>query len=81
MDTKDIQHWKDEAVRYDLVFNGMQKFTDGEEIPLFSHPLYGTFAVQKNETLPHAIVRKRKQFASADAEPGTGEPRMGKEKV
>jgi hypothetical protein len=57
------EFYEHEARRYDVSYNGMQDIYDGSKLPLFTHPLYGTFAVWKEETLPQAILRKQEQFS------------------
>jgi hypothetical protein len=63
MESGSIEIWEKEARRYDVAFIGMQSFYDGSKLPLFTHPLYGTFAVMMSETLQKAILRKKEQFS------------------
>lgn len=61
------QQWRSEAARYDVRFDGMQKFREGEPMPMFTHRFYGTFVVtEKDKTLARAILRKKEQYESAE---------------
>ena len=52
------------ADRAGIVFNGLQNNPFGNTLPLFTHPDYGTFAMQNGETLNQALERKRIQYST-----------------
>lgn len=76
-ESEEKKYWMRKAQQYDVRFDGIQHFKKAKPLPMFTHPLYGTFVVSTYETLPGAILRKEKQFTPAE----TGKPRMGEEKV
>jgi hypothetical protein len=59
MKTKDEQYWMERAKENGVAFEGFQSFLDWKRLPMFTHPLYGTFVVSTYETLPAAILRKK----------------------
>ena len=68
MPRKKLMHPSEEpyhalAKKMNLIFNGFQESPlKGKSLPLFTHPEYGTFAMNEDESLVQAIERKREQF-------------------
>ncbi|MBI2427504.1 MAG: hypothetical protein HYV29_01655 [Ignavibacteriales bacterium] len=61
------QQWRAQAARYDVRFDGIQKFREGNPLPMFTHRFYGTFVVtEEDKTLARAILRKKEQYESVD---------------
>jgi len=50
------------AERLGLIYNGKQKNPHGSDLPMFTHPEFGTFVMHADESLQQAIERKRVQF-------------------
>jgi hypothetical protein len=71
------KYWLRKAQQYDVRFDGIQHFKNAKPLPMFTHRLYGTFVVSSYETLPAAILRKKKQFTPAEAD----KPKMGEEEA
>jgi hypothetical protein len=50
------------AQKCGVIFDGMQQDGKGGHLPMFTHPAFGTFVMNPDESLQQAIERKRKQF-------------------
>jgi hypothetical protein len=57
-----------QAKEYDVIFNGVQKFPDKSELPIFTDKqTRSSFLVKKTETLPEALARIRKPYEAAES--------------
>lgn len=54
--------YKKLAEKCGITFNGMQQNGKGGHLPMFTHPAFGTFVMNPDESLQQAIERKKKQF-------------------